>query len=112
MAVKSDDDLDSFLPSLQQLKAAVKARGAYGIIGIGRLFRIIDDDGSKSINAPEFKKAINEYGIRMSDTQLNQLFSYFDKDRSGSISYEEFLVTLRVKIEDAAHLSEHLNTIS
>ena len=96
LSVQTNNDND-YLPSLQQLKTAVRARGAYGIIGMGRAFRIIDDDGSKSLNRAEFKKAMNEYGLKMSESQLNQLFAYFDKDRSGAIDYEEFLQSLRVR---------------
>jgi len=92
----SSAQIDAYLPVLQQFKAAVKARGAYGIIGIGRAFRIIDDDGSKSLSISEFKKAVSEYGLSLSELEMNQLFSYFDKDKSGSIEYEEFLQALRV----------------
>jgi len=89
---------DSPLPQvLQQLKTAIKARGAIGIIGMGRIFRIMDDDGSKSLNMAEFKKAMKEYGLSFTEIQLNQLFAYFDKDKSGSIDYEEFLQALRVR---------------
>ena len=39
------------------------ARGARGIIGIGRSFRIIDDDGSRSLNLAEFRKCLSDYRI-------------------------------------------------
>ena len=32
-----------------------------------RLFRIMDDDGSKSLDFSEFKKGIHDYGINMDD---------------------------------------------
>jgi hypothetical protein len=45
---------------LGKLRAELKSRGASGIVGLGRKFRIMDDDGSKSLNMAEFKKAMRE----------------------------------------------------
>lgn len=56
----------------------------------------MDDDGSKSLNLVEFKKGIRESGLKLTDMQLHQLFGYFDKDKSGSIDFEEFLQGIRV----------------
>jgi hypothetical protein len=97
MSVGAEDNATPLPLILQQLKTALKARGASGIIGMGRIFRIMDDDGSKSLNMAEFKKGIKENGLNFSEIQLNQLFALFDKDKSGSIDYEEFLQALRVR---------------
>jgi uncharacterized tellurite resistance protein B-like protein len=88
-------DSASYVKPLQQLKAALKERGATGIIGLGRLFRIMDDDGNKSLNVNEFKKAMSEFNLHLNDDEIKQLFDYFDKDRNGTIDYEEFIQSLR-----------------
>lgn len=82
---------------LQQLRAQLKARGAPGIIGLQRKFKIIDDDDSKTLNMSEFKKGIRECGLNLSELALNELYSFFDKDRSGSIDFDEFLQGVRVR---------------
>lgn len=41
---------------LSQLRARLATRGARGIIGLQRAFRIMDDDGSQSLDVREFKK--------------------------------------------------------
>jgi hypothetical protein len=101
----SSSSLDSLLKSrnapsgndaLEQLQTQLKARGATGIIGLQRKFKIIDDDNSKTLNMPEFKKAIRECGLNLSELALNELYSYFDKNRSGSIDFDEFLQGVRV----------------
>ena len=33
-----------------------------------RVFRIIDDDGSRSLDLAEFKKGLKDYGVSVSDT--------------------------------------------
>ena len=96
---KESSGNESYLPALQQLKSAVRARGATGIIGMGRAFRIIDDDGSKSVSLSEFKKAMSEYRMSLTDQQLNQIFNYFDKDKNGTLSYDEFIQALRVSFD-------------
>lgn len=41
----------------------MRGRGASGIIGLGRAFRIADDNNSGNLEMDEFKKAIYEYGL-------------------------------------------------
>ena len=79
-----------------RLKEQLAARGARGIIGLSRKFRIMDDDGSKSLSISEFKKGIRECSLDVTEQEMNQLFSHFDRDRSGCISYDEFLYGIRV----------------
>jgi hypothetical protein len=38
-------------------------RGARGISGVSRKFKILDDDGSKSLNKEEFKKGMRECSL-------------------------------------------------
>jgi Ca2+-binding EF-hand superfamily protein len=82
---------------LEELRRQLAARGASGIIGLARKFRIMDDDGSKSLSMAEFKKGVRECSLDLNEQELNQLFQHFDKDRSGSLDYDEFLRGLRVK---------------
>jgi hypothetical protein len=82
---------------LTELREQLVSRGAKGIIGLARKFRIFDDDGSKSLSMSEFKKGIKECSVNLNENDLNRLFQYFDQDRSGSINYEEFLRGIRVR---------------
>ena len=85
---------------LQAFRDKIAARGARGIMGIGRLFRIFDDDGSKSLCAPEFKKAINDFRVGLTDREIERLFKIFDTNQGGSIDYEEFLLGVRGEMND------------
>ena len=76
---------------LHNLRIELCKRGAKGISGLARKFRIIDDDNSKTLDAEEFAKAMNECAIMLEKDQLLALFNWFDKDGNGSIGYEEFL---------------------
>lgn len=61
-----------------------------------RTFRIMDDDKSRSLDMKEFLKGLNDYGILIEKEEAKDLFEKFDHDKSGTIDFDEFLVTLRV----------------
>ncbi|XP_055923652.1 calcyphosin-like protein isoform X1 [Eupeodes corollae] len=80
---------------IEKLRLLCFSRGATGIIGLGRTFRNMDDDGSKALNLEEFIRGIHETGLDVTDAEIKQMFSKFDTDGSGSINMTEFLVKLR-----------------
>jgi len=54
-------------------------------------FKFFDTDGSKSIEMPEFIKAMESFGAGLNDKELTTLFKMFDHDASGTISYDELV---------------------
>ncbi|KAH8264067.1 hypothetical protein KR038_002104 [Drosophila bunnanda] len=80
---------------IYKLRLQCFSRGATGILGLARTFRVMDDDGSKSLNAEEFKKGVSDIGLALSDSEIQQMFTSFDTDGSGTINMTEFLVQLR-----------------
>jgi len=80
---------------VQAFRAKLLLRGARSLIGISRIFKIADDDGSQSLNFPEFHKAVKESKLEISVDDCKNLFAAFDADRSGSINYDEFLGTVK-----------------
>jgi len=79
----------------EQLKDKLASRGARGLIGLQRQFKIMDDDNSKSLNKYEFNKAMTDYMLGFSAQENAALFEYFDVDSSGTIDYDEFLRAVR-----------------
>lgn len=55
----------------------------------------MDDNNSRSLDLYEFTKAMKDYMLGFSDTEIRQLFAYIDYDRSGTIDYDEFLRSAR-----------------
>lgn len=57
----------------------------------------MDDDGSKTLDMREFRDGLRDYGLRELDEQtISDVFRELDKDGSGKLSYDEFLVAIRV----------------
>ena len=84
--------------ALEQLRGILSSRGARGIIGLGRCFRVHDSDGNGSFSLPEFKNAVKAFGLELSRSEMTALFKHFDVDRSGDISFNEFLSGIKVLI--------------
>ena len=61
------------------------------MIGLGRMFKILDDDNSKTLSLSELSKCINEYRLGFSQAECQILFDRFDRDKNVSIDYDEFL---------------------
>jgi calcyphosin len=76
---------------VQNFRQKVLARGATTIIGLGRSFRVMDDDRSGHIDIDEFTKAVIEHRLDIREANIRQLFHVFDSDNSGYISYNEFI---------------------
>jgi hypothetical protein len=51
---------------LQIFRDKIKSRGARGIMGLGRLFKIFDDDNSKNLGQSEFTKAMTDFRVNFS----------------------------------------------
>lgn len=56
----------------------------------------MDDDNSRTLEFSEFYKAMKDLQLGFSDDEVKLLFAGFDIDRSGHISYDEFLRIIRV----------------
>ena len=80
---------------IDQVKNKLASRGARGIIGMGKQFKIFDDDNSKSLDQYEFKKALTEQRLGLSEADIVTIFNAFDRNRDGTIDYDEFVRALR-----------------
>jgi len=80
---------------LKRLKMNFKRRGADGINGLARKFRIVDDDGSGTLDVAEFNKCMKECAMGFSEGENTEIFKFFDEDASGTITYDEFLGGIR-----------------
>jgi Ca2+-binding EF-hand superfamily protein len=76
---------------LVHLRSIMIQRGYIGIMSMRRTFMLVDENSTKEISFDEFEKIFKTYRYDLSETEINNLFNYFDKEGNGYIKYEEFL---------------------
>lgn len=57
------------------------------MIGLKRLFAIMDDDGTQSLSLPEFVKAVKDFRIGISEENVPILFQRFDTNGDGTLNF-------------------------
>ncbi|XP_072044706.1 calcyphosin-like protein [Amphiura filiformis] len=80
---------------IEKLRQLGLTRGSGGIKGLGRTFRIMDDDDNRKLDFPEFRKGLHDTGVEVSPEEAQGMFAAIDKDGSGAIDFDEFLTSLR-----------------
>ncbi|GIX80358.1 calcyphosin-like protein [Caerostris darwini] len=80
---------------IEKLREYCRERGAHGIIGLSRAFRLIDDNRDRKLDLEEMKIGLREYGATLDDDEISELFQEIDKDGSGTVSFDEFLKAVR-----------------
>ena len=73
----------------------MNARGVRTIRGMGRSFRIFDDNGDRKIDKQEFYWGMKDMGAQISMNEAQILLNHLDTNKDGVVSYDEFLFGLR-----------------
>ncbi|KAM3600384.1 uncharacterized protein V6R79_022637 [Siganus canaliculatus] len=101
MALEAGRRLQDCPDLVERLRLQCLARGSSGIKGLGRTFKIMDNDNNRSLDLKEFLKGLNDFGILIEKQEATALFQQFDRDGSGTIDFDEFLISLRPQMSKA-----------
>jgi calcyphosin len=71
------------------------------IRGLGRVFRILDDNRNRQIDGNELMWGLKDFDIHLSEEQAACLMKHFDRDGSGTISFDEMLRALRGDLNES-----------
>ena len=71
------------------------------MVGLQRIFNMMDDDQSGTLTQREFTKACRDFKVGISEENVPTLFAKFDKDGNGTISYDELLAGVRGQMTNA-----------
>lgn len=53
--------------------------------------------GDKKLDRNELKDGLRDYGVTLSDRELDVVLSAFDRNKDGKIDFDEFLRGIRVR---------------
>jgi Ca2+-binding EF-hand superfamily protein len=67
------------------------SRGARGILGMQRVFKIMDDNRNGTLEIQEFWKAVCDFRISISGEECRKLFDLFDINGDGGVDYDELM---------------------
>ena len=87
--------IDNFAEIKQRILTLCRERSGNGIRGLKIMFKAIDRDRNNSVDPTEFKYAMRDYGIPITDDEVSAVVKYFDTNRDGKISFDEFLRAIR-----------------
>jgi len=85
---------------LQKFRDRLLSRGAKGIIGLARQFKIFDDNNNHNLEYDEFLKACKDFKVDITTNEIKVLFNLIDTNGNGMIDYEEFLYSVRGEMND------------
>ncbi|XP_017722522.1 PREDICTED: calcyphosin [Rhinopithecus bieti] len=93
--------MDAVDATMEKLRAQCLSRGASGIQGLARFFRQLDRDGSRSLDADEFRRGLAKLGLVLDQAEAEGVCRRWDRDSSGTLDLEEFLRALRPPMSQA-----------
>ena len=85
---------------LIHLRSILIERGFTGIMSMRRTFMLMDENSSKKISFNDFDKLFKTFRYDLSETEINNLFNYYDKGRNGFIKYDEFIKDLCANLNE------------
>lgn len=65
------------------------------MIGLQRVFRIMDDNHDGTLDIQEFWKSMKDFRVRISQEECRRLFDLFDEDDNGTINYDELVLHIK-----------------
>lgn len=101
-------EIDNFAAIKQRILTLCQERSGNGIRGLKLMFKAIDRDRNNSIDPTEFKYAMRDYGIPITDDEVSAIVKYFDTNKDGKISFDEFLRAIRGDLNDRRTEMVHL----
>ncbi len=92
------------LSNFEEIKAKVvnmcKTRSSNGLRGLRILFRAMDRNRNNSLEPMEFKYAMRDFGVDLSEVEITQILKYFDTNKDGKLSFDEFLRAIRGELNE------------
>jgi Ca2+-binding EF-hand superfamily protein len=94
------DEEYTFEDLLRDIKKRLLERSSFGIRGLSRIFKIMDDNGNHQLDVDDFRWGLIDFGITITKDEAQQIIKYLDRDGNGTLDFDEFLRFLRGDLND------------
>ena len=94
------DEEYTFEDLMREIKGRLLERSSFGIRGLSRIFKAMDDNGNHQLDIDDFRWGLIDFGITVTKEEANQLLKYIDRDGNGTIDFDEFLRFIRGDLND------------
>lgn len=94
------DEEYTFEDLLRDIKNRLLERSSFGIRGLGRIFRAMDDNGNHQLDIDDFRWGLIDFGITITKDEAQQLLKHIDRDGNGTIDFDEFMRFIRGDLND------------
>lgn len=88
-------EVSNFAEIKQKVVDLCKQRSANGLRGLRIMFRGMDRNRNGSLSPVEFKYAMRDYGLTLTELEVTQIVKHFDTNKDGQLSFDEFLRAIR-----------------
>lgn len=85
----------NFAEIRQEIIRLCNEKSGQGLRGLRVFFNTLDRNGNGSIDPKEFKYAMRDFGLELSEIEVTQMIKNYDSNHDGSIQFEELLTALR-----------------
>ena len=86
---------------LADIKQKLLKRGSMAIRGLGIVFRALDDNRNPQVDMQELMWGLKDFDVHLDEEQAKSILNTFDRDGSGTVSFDELLRALRGDLSDA-----------
>lgn len=87
--------ISNFSEIKQKVIDCAQQRSANGLRGLRIMFRAMDRNRNGSLDPVEFKYAMRDYGVDLSEIEITQIVKNFDTNKDGKLSFDEFIRAMR-----------------
>lgn len=95
-SVKNDPNSRS---AVERVRAKIAERGGMnGIRTLGRILRTMDDSGNGKLDRYELTWGLKDYGVAVTEKDMDVIMKAFDRNGDGQISFEELLRGIRGRL--------------
>lgn len=82
--------------AMDRIRQKIGERGGLnGIRSLARVMRIMDDNGNKQLDRDEMKFGFRDFGVKLTERDLDTVLNVLDRNGDGQVSYDELLRGLR-----------------